>query len=312
MAPRSSFPGSSAGASAYSSFDDGAHDPLRVLGCAEPVELPRCPFARFVAGPVVRCIAACVERCEEIRELARGGGVTAHERGQGAEVLRHRPGVLRRVALLEPGLAAGLELGRLERGAGREAPVGPPGLDGPGPGIELVLPVGRAPHHGRGQASVVLGLGHPGDGEVVDGVLERGGSTDGVVDGGEVQRRRVDVVLGEVLAEILPLDLEAVTGLVLGRALHHEAERRRDVEVAHAHGIGVGDDGVRRVAVHLHLVPADDGPFGQPPSLFGVVDEGLDHVPDPSRGEQGLELDFAAVDVPLREVGVLLTTARAA
>ena len=131
MAPRSSLPGLVRRRVGVLVVDDGAHDPLCLLGRAEPVELPRGPFARFVAGPVVGCVAAGVERREEILELARGGSVTAHERGQSAEVLRYRPGVLRRVALFEPGLAARLELGRLERGSRREASVGPPGLDGP-------------------------------------------------------------------------------------------------------------------------------------------------------------------------------------
>ena len=47
--------------------------------------------------------------------------------------------------------------------------------------------------------------------------------------------------------------------------------------------------------------------LGSQPALLGVVHERLDHVADGMGLEQGLELDLAAVDVPLGEVGVLVT-----
>ena len=98
---------------------------------------------------------------------------------------------------------------------------------------------------------MVLCGGHLGDGEVVDGVLQGDGATDGVVDGRQVERSRVDVVLREVLAQVLPLDLEAMAGLDLCRPLDHVPEGGADVEVAHTHGQCIRDDGVGRVAVHL-------------------------------------------------------------
>ena len=88
---------------------DGPHDRWVVGRCAEEVELPRGPLARFVARPVVGGVPVGVERREGV-ELARRGRVAAHEGGQRGQVLRDRPRVLHRVALLEAGLAARLEL----------------------------------------------------------------------------------------------------------------------------------------------------------------------------------------------------------
>ena len=109
----------------------------------------------------------------------------------------------------------------LEGLTGREAPVGAAGLDVPGGRVEQVLPVGGAPHHGGGLRGVVLGRGDLGDGEVVDGVLEGDRAADGVVDGGQVERAGVDVVLAQVLAQVLAFDLEAVPVLGLRGALDH-------------------------------------------------------------------------------------------
>ena len=81
-----------------------------------------------------------------------------------------------------------------------------------------------------------------GDGEVVDGVLEGDGAADGVVDGGQIERGRIDVVLRQVLAQVLPLDLEAMACLVLRRPLDHVLEGQRDIEVVDAHGQSIGDD----------------------------------------------------------------------
>ncbi len=81
-------------------------------------------------------------------------------------------------------------------------------------------------------------------------------------------------------------------------------QRGRGVEVGGPHGVGVGNDGIGRVAVHLRLVPADDGPLGQPAVLVGVVDEGLHHVAGGRRIQQADQLHLAPVDVPLGEVGV--------
>lgn len=89
---------------------DGTDDVLGLRGSAEVVELPRSPFAWFVARPVVGSIAGCVELREERRELGGRRMVAAHQRGETGEVLRDGPGVLDRVALFEAGLAARFEL----------------------------------------------------------------------------------------------------------------------------------------------------------------------------------------------------------
>ena len=115
----------------------------------------------------------------------------------------------------------------------------------------------------------------------------------------------VHVVLGQVLAQVLAFDLEAMARLVLGGALDHGPQRGRGVEVGGPHGVGVGDDRIGRVAVHLRLVPAHDGPLGQPAVLAGVVDQRLHHVAGGRGIEQADQLHLAPVDVPLREVGVL-------
>ena len=91
----------------------------------------------------------------------------------------------------------------------------------------------------------------PGNGGVVDGVLQSGGAADGVIDGREVEGACIDVVLRQVLREVLALDLQAVMSLFLCRAFDHVLEGRADVEVADAHGVRVGDDGIGRVSVHL-------------------------------------------------------------
>ena len=121
----------------------------------------------------------------------------------------------------KPGLATGLELRGLEGLAGREGPVGTACLDVSGSGIEQVFPVRGALRHRRRFRTVALGGGDVRDGEVIEGVFERRRTAEGVVDGGQVEGACVHVVLGEVLAQVLALDLEPVTGLLLGGALLH-------------------------------------------------------------------------------------------
>ena len=172
IAPRSSLPGSPSG----SGPNSAAHPVDRALGLprlTDVVVQPGHPEARLVAGPQIGLVGAHVELLGEAVEPV-GHRLAAAEGGhQAGDVMRHPPDVLLGVALVVSVLAEASTGASTNPGPSGKKPHRAARRDVAGGGIEQVLPVlGPVLEFGGGRG-VAERLGESGDGEVVDGPLQR-------------------------------------------------------------------------------------------------------------------------------------------
>ena len=196
IAPRSSFPGSSDRCVGVLGVGDGAHDALGLRRARRSSRTPTAPTRPARCPTSRRAVARGVELGEvSSSSLAAPAASPPMSEASPARSCGTDHVYWTALPSSKPGLPARLELGGLEGLARGEAAVGAAGLDVAGRGVEEVLPVGRALEHRRGHGRSCSAVGDAGDGEVVEGVLERGRAADGVVDGGQVERPGVDVVL---------------------------------------------------------------------------------------------------------------------
>ena len=207
-------------------------------------------------------------------------------------VVLHRPEIL-------PGIALA-DIGRVVVGVERthEIAVAAAGLHIAGGGVVDVAPIACA----RGKLPCLRRcarpFGQPGDAGIVESIFKG------------ARERPVVVVVGifHVARHIAQRALVADAAIfVLARRGEAEAQGAVDV-VGRRHDIfekSICNDRCGVVADHHVGLAAPQRPHGQPPVLFGKVEQGTHHFCCAFRAKQGVEGVRGAVGVPKREGGII-------